>query len=166
MLLPGVVIDPIGINYAIVAVILETPESDDCFINIDGVSYGWRNGEGLLFDETYLHFARNDSGQSRLILMCDVDRPMNLVGRIVNLVFKFLMRLTVVPNMEGDKRGLVNSIFSTLSPVLKRTKTLKATNRKLYLLIKHTTNATLLTLTCAMAAGLFYAGYHLVNLLT
>ncbi|MGH6634584.1 MAG: aspartyl/asparaginyl beta-hydroxylase domain-containing protein, partial [Gammaproteobacteria bacterium] len=47
---------------------LVTPSSDDCFINVDGVPYSWRDGEAFLFDETYLHYARNDSDQYRLIL--------------------------------------------------------------------------------------------------
>lgn len=143
---------------------LETPGSEECFINIDGVSYAWRNGEALLFDETYLHFARNDSGKSRLILMCDVERPMNFIGKIANLVFKRLMRLTIVPNMEGDKRGLANSIFSRLAPLLKRTKALKSTNRQLYLLVKHSVNLTLLALACASLAGLLYVVSRLMNL--
>ncbi len=28
------------------------------------------------FDETYLHYAENQSGQNRLILFCDIERPM------------------------------------------------------------------------------------------
>lgn len=33
---------------------LATPNSDDCFINVDGRSLSWRDGEALMFDETYL----------------------------------------------------------------------------------------------------------------
>jgi len=32
---------------------LSTPNSDQCFINIDGQDYSWRDGEHLVFDETY-----------------------------------------------------------------------------------------------------------------
>lgn len=137
---------------------LDTPNSDDCFINVDGVSYSWRNGKALLFDETYPHYARNDSDQYRLILMCDVDRPMNFLGRFINFFYKGLMRLTVVPNIEGDKRGFANILFSGLAPVNQKLKALKQTNKKLYLLIKYTINLTLILLTFAIIAGLLQIG--------
>ena len=132
---------------------LDTPNSDDCFINIDGVSYSWRNGKALLFDETYPHFAKNNSDHYRLILMCDVDRPMNFIGRFINFFFKLLMRMTVVPNIEGDKRGFANILFSSLAPVNKKLKDLKQTNLKLYKLIKYAINFSLILLGFAIIAG-------------
>lgn len=137
---------------------LDTPNSDDCFINVDGVSYSWRNSKALLFDETYLHYAKNNSDNYRLILMCDVDRPMNFLGRFINFFYKGLMRLTVVPNIEGDKRGFANILFSGLAPVNQKLKALKQTNKKLYLLIKYTINLTLILLTFAIIAGLLQIG--------
>ncbi len=137
---------------------LDTPNSDDCYINIDGVSYSWRNGKALLFDETYPHYARNDSDQYRLILMCDVERPMNFLGRFINFFYKGLMRMTVVPNIEGDKRGFANILFSGLAPVNQKLKALKQTNKKLYLLIKYTINLTLILLAFAIIAGLLQIG--------
>lgn len=133
---------------------LDTPNSDDCYINIDGVSYSWKNGEALLFDETYLHYAKNDSDNYRLILMCDVERPMNFIGRFFNFLYKSLMRLTVVPNIEGDKCGFINALFSQLGPILQKTKSLKQTNTILYLMIKYTVNFTLLLVSIALIAGL------------
>lgn len=132
---------------------LETPNSDDCFISIDDQKYSWRDGEALIFDETYLHFAKNNSEKNRLILMCDVDRPMNFLGKIVNFFYKFALSFTVVPNMDGDKRGLVNTIFSSLSPVLKKSKNLKATNRGLYLCLKYTVNTVLICLLLLIILG-------------
>ena len=122
---------------------LATPNSDDCFINIDTVSYSWRDGEALLFDETFIHYAKNNTDQDRLILMCDIDRPMNLFGRFINLLYKGLARLTVVPNLEGDKRGFANLLYSGVSPLINKSKDLKAKNRPLYLLLKYTVNTTL-----------------------
>jgi len=140
---------------------LDTPNSDDCYINIDGVSYSWRNGKALLFDETYPHYARNDSDQCRLILMCDVERPMNFLGRFINFFYKGLMRMTVVPNIEGDKRGFANILFSGLAPVNQKLKALKQTNKKLYLLIKYTINLTLILLAFTVIASLLQIFYTL-----
>lgn len=131
---------------------LSTPNQDSCFINIDDQMYSWRDGQALLFDETFLHYAKNNSDRYRLILMCDVERPMNFLGKIINFLYKSLMSLTVVPNMTGDKHGLVNRIFSSLSPILQKTKSLKQTNRPLYLVIKYSVNITLLLLLVAILA--------------
>lgn len=123
---------------------LKTPESEDCFINVDGQNYSWRDGEGFIFDETYLHYAKNNSQKTRLILMCDVERPMFLIGPLINFIYKIAMRMSVVPNTAEDRRGTANVIFSKLSPLLKKTKALKQTNPFLYKVIKHTVNFILL----------------------
>jgi beta-hydroxylase len=141
---------------------LATPNDDACFINIDGTSYSWRDGDALLFDETYLHYARNDAQADRLILMCDVERPTWIVGRIVNF---FYMRATVVPNTEEDKRGLVNSIFSRLSPNVARVRTLKQTNPRRYRVIKWATNALALLILAGLLVGAIYAVTWLIGLL-
>lgn len=140
---------------------LSTPNAQSCYINVDGKSYSWRDGEGFLFDETYLHFAKNDSDQPRLILMCDVERPMHIIGKVINFFYKGLMRLTIVPNLEGDQRGLANRVFATLSPLLKKSKQLKQTNKKAYLVLKHSVNFTLLLI----VAGALYGLLNLIRLL-
>lgn len=137
---------------------LATPNSDKCFINVDGQDYSWRDGEAFMFDETYLHYARNDSDQYRLILMCDVNRPMFFIGGFINFLYRGLMRLSVVPNMEGDKRGLANAIFSGINPLLGKAKALKKTNKPLYLLLKYTVNGLLLLLIAALIWGLIELG--------
>ena len=122
---------------------LSTPNDDRCYINIDGQDYSWRDGEDLIFDETYLHYAHNDAKQYRLILMCDVERPTWLLGRVINFFYKGLMRLTVVPNMDGDQRGFANSLFARISPALARVRELKKTNRRQYKALKYSVNTLL-----------------------
>src|SRR5580658_3786032 len=34
---------------------LMTPNSDDCRIYVDGSAYSWRDGQAVIFDETYIH---------------------------------------------------------------------------------------------------------------
>ena len=63
---------------------LITPNSDDCFINLDGKSYSWRDGEVILLDDSYLHYVENNTKQYRVILFCDIVRPMNFIGDMVN----------------------------------------------------------------------------------
>jgi beta-hydroxylase len=133
---------------------LITPNDDKCFINIDSQSYSWRDGKGFIFDETYLHYAKNDSDQYRLILMCDIERPLWGLGSLINFCYKSIARLMVVPNMEGDKRGFFNRLFAAVTPLLNKGKTLKASNLKLYLTIKYALNITLIVIFMALLASI------------
>src|SRR5262249_24073369 len=42
--------------------------------SLDGETHIWRDGEELLFDQTYLHSAMNNTDIVRVILFCDVDK--------------------------------------------------------------------------------------------
>lgn len=123
---------------------LATPNDDACFINVDGQTCSWRDGEALMFDETYIHFVKNNSDQSRLILMCDVERPMSWVGKLINWPYKQVITAFTVPNTDIDKRGLANRTFQTLVPFFEKSKTLKETNRVLYKVLKYSLNTSLL----------------------
>lgn len=130
---------------------LNTPNNDRCYISVDGKKYSWRDGEPLLFDVTFLHFAHNDANQPRLILMCDIERPMTWFGHIFNLPYKWLMRATVVPNTDADQRGFANRVFSGLVPILNRSKKLKETNLPAYKGLKYLINTSLLILVVCTA---------------
>jgi beta-hydroxylase len=132
---------------------LATPNSDACFINVDGRDRSWRDGEVIMFDETYLHYVRNDTDCERLILMCDVKRPLNPLGALFNFFYQAVTRASVVPNTPEDHRGLANRIFSGLAPVLARGKALKSTNRPLYLVIKWAVNLLLPSVLLALLVG-------------
>jgi beta-hydroxylase len=123
---------------------LDTPNHDDCYISVDDQTYSWRDGEPVLFDVTFLHYAHNDADKSRLILMCDIERPMSWFGHILNLPYKWLMSATVVPNTDEDKKGFANRVFSSTAPLLEKTKRLKETNLLAYKIIKYTVNTTIL----------------------
>jgi beta-hydroxylase len=135
---------------------LATPNSDACYINVDGRNQSWRDGEVLMFDETYLHYVRNDTDADRLILMCDVKRPLNPLGAMFNFVYQGLTRASVVPNTPEDRRGLANRVFAALAPLLARSKALKATNRPLYLAVKWSVNSLLLLTVLGLAGGLVH----------
>lgn len=136
---------------------LDTPNDDRCYISIDDRKYSWRDGEPLLFDVTFLHFAHNDADKPRVILMCDVERPMSWFGKLINWPYKLLMKATVVPNTSEDRRGFANQVFSTLVPLLDRSKRLKETNLVAYKILKWTVNGTLLIL----IAGLIWLALRL-----
>jgi aspartyl/asparaginyl beta-hydroxylase (cupin superfamily) len=41
------------------------------------IKYNWKNGEDVLFDDTFFHSVRNNSNEIRLILFCDIESKMN-----------------------------------------------------------------------------------------
>lgn len=125
---------------------LETPNSSNCFITVDGVELAWRDGQDFVFDETYPHHAKNETDASRLILMCDVDRPMNPLGRFFNRFYTRIAKEMRVPNTAEDDRGMVTQLFARISPLRERGLKLKARRRQTYVLLKMALNLTLLTI--------------------
>ena len=117
---------------------LSTPNDDRCFIEVDGERYSWRDGQSVFFDETYIHYAENQSGQNRLILFCDIERPMRYrwAQWVNHWLGRNLMSAAAAPNDEGDRTGGVNRMFKYIYAVRKVGKRLKAWNRRIYYLIK------------------------------
>jgi len=93
---------------------LVTPNNDSCRIVVDGEPYFWRDGEPVMFDETFIHTAENRSDVTRLILFCDVERPLRLgVMRWLNhLVEITVIRASQTENRPGDRVGLLNHAFN------------------------------------------------------
>lgn len=135
---------------------LDAPNSAKCFINVDGEDVVWRNGRDFLFDETYIHYARNDTEAQRLILLCDVERRMNVFGRGLNAIYKMLMRAAAVPNTEEDRGGWASRSFEGVAGVLAMGKRLKARNRGAYLAVKYCVNGVILAGILGVVGGLIW----------
>ncbi len=58
-------------------------DGNRCEIAIDDEIHQWREGEWLVFDETYPHEVWNETSQPRVCLLLQVQRQMKLPGRIV-----------------------------------------------------------------------------------
>ncbi len=91
---------------------LITPNSDDCRIFIDGEQYAWRDGEDIVFDETFVHSAENRTDQTRVILFCDVERPLRtpFMRGINRFVGGVLGRATAAQNIASEQVGVVNRL--------------------------------------------------------
>lgn len=113
---------------------LSTPNSERCFIEVDGQRYSWRDGEGVLFDETYLHWTQNGSDCERIILFCDIERPMRY--RWAQAVNRWLGRTLVTaassPNESGDQTGGINRVFRFAWLAGHYRRRFKAWNRPVY----------------------------------
>lgn len=117
---------------------LVTPNHDDFAIIVDGEHHSWRDGEEVIFDETYLHWASNKTDQDRIILFCDIERPMKYRSSqaINRIIGRFLMRAAASPNEIGDRTGGLNRAFRYLYSIRLVGKRLKAWNRTAYYIVK------------------------------
>ena len=61
---------------------------------VKGQRYVWREGEGVLFDDSWPHAVENRSPEPRAVLIVDVRRPLPLVPRLVNDLCLWVARHT------------------------------------------------------------------------
>lgn len=117
---------------------LITPNDDRCYIDVDGERYSWRDGEGVVFDETYIHYAANESAQNRIILFCDVERPLKYrwAAAFNRFVARHLVAAGAAPNDERDRTGGINRAFKYFYAVRLQGKALKAKNKTAYYALK------------------------------
>lgn len=56
-----------------------------------GEKYCWRNGQGIVFDDNYLHDAANESGEVRVVLWLDLRRKMPVYADLFNRLVLWLV---------------------------------------------------------------------------
>jgi beta-hydroxylase len=112
---------------------LVTPKTPgECRIFVDGEPYTWRDGEDLLFDETFLHTAENTTSETRIILFCDIERPLHtrVMTAVNRWVCKHIVKETATENVPGERVGVINQIFGYVYHVRMVGKRFKAWNRQ------------------------------------
>jgi beta-hydroxylase len=117
---------------------LVTPGDDRCYIEVDGRRYSWRDGEAVVFDETFIHRAENATEHDRIILFCDIERPMKWrwAAAFNGFVARRFIAAAASPNMEGDRTGALNRAFGAFYKVRLYAKRVRKTRKKLYYTIK------------------------------
>lgn len=58
--------------------------NENCWMKVDDQRVHWKNGEWLVFDDSYVHEVKNETTQTRVILLLQVKRPMRLLGKVAN----------------------------------------------------------------------------------
>ena len=117
---------------------LSTPQNEACYIEVDGERYSWRDGEAVMFDETYLHHAENATAEQRIILFCDIERPMRfrLAAWVNRQISRLLLGAASSPNQDGDRTGALNRLFRYVQAVRLFGKRIKAQSRLGYYALK------------------------------
>lgn len=65
-----------------------------CGITVNGVTRHWREGQSMIFDDTYTHEAWNDSDEIRVVLFMDILRPLKFPGNLLNDTLLSLIKRT------------------------------------------------------------------------
>lgn len=131
---------------------LYTPNSDACRIDIDGEPYAWRDGEDIVFDETFIHSAKNDTDRTRIILFCDVTRPLKTpIMRALNrFVSRTVIRASSTQNVATEHVGALNRVYYLVGVTNDFLTRLKRKNRTVFRAVKY-------ALLAALAYWIFFA---------
>lgn len=113
---------------------LVTPNDPGCFIVVDGQRYHWKDGEAVMFDETFIHHAANTTQGQRVILFLDIERPLHTAPvRAFNRFFaRTFMAAASSQNTEVEAVGGINRFFHYAYQARLKAKALKASHRGVY----------------------------------
>jgi|SRR5690554_1473029 len=117
---------------------LSTPNDPACGLTVNGEDYIWRDGESIIFDETYLHSAYNHTDRPRIILMTDIDRPLKSawLQKLYWRFGRFFNGLFMIDNLDPSYSGKGNQWGKGLLAYSRALKAVKKKNRRLYYLLK------------------------------
>jgi beta-hydroxylase len=117
---------------------LATPNDDRCFIEVDSQRYSWRDGKSVVFDETFIHWAQNGAETNRIILFCDIERPLRYrwTQAINTWLGKTMMTAASSPNETGDQTGRINKLFRFVWLAGQYRRQFKNWNRHVYQAVK------------------------------
>jgi beta-hydroxylase len=132
---------------------LVTPNSNKCRILVDGVECVWRDGEAFMFDETFIHSAENETDVNRIILFCDVERPMKyaFMTAINRWVSRHIVKASATQNVDGERVGVLNKVFGKLYEIHLAGRKIKDFNRTVYYTLKYSLAALIIGIIVASA---------------
>ncbi len=114
---------------------LVCPKEDGCKIWVDGDEYQWADGEDVVFDETYVHWAQNATDEPRLIFFADFTRPLKtpVLRGFNQFLIDHVYGITASHNEKDEKLGILNRITPVFFHLKRFFRALKTrTNRKVY----------------------------------
>jgi beta-hydroxylase len=91
-----------------------------------------------MFDETFIHTAENRSDVTRIILFCDVERPLRFapIRWLNHLMEVTAIRASQTENAPGDRVGVLNHVFNGAYRVRRIGKWIKKKSRVAHYTLK------------------------------
>ena len=98
-----------------------------------------------MFDETFIHWAENKTDTTRIILFCDIERPLRsrLMTAVNRYVIEHFVKISATQNVVGEPVGALNRLYANVvHPIGSRIdaffRTLKQRNKPLSVVFKYT----------------------------
>lgn len=66
---------------------LQVPREDGLHMKVGSQDATWHEGEVLIFDDTWPHEVWNDTNGTRIVLLCQFERPLRQPGRAIARMF-------------------------------------------------------------------------------
>jgi hypothetical protein len=66
----------------------------EVFISVDGIKKKWQEGKVLIFDDKFLHYAENNTNQTRIVLFLDILKPLPWAIQLYNRGILHLIELS------------------------------------------------------------------------
>jgi aspartate beta-hydroxylase len=70
---------------------IQVPVENPPTLLVNNQPYTWREGEGVLFDDSWPHAVTNQCKELRVVLILDILRPMNTVPSLINKMMTGLL---------------------------------------------------------------------------
>ena len=94
---------------------LRTPrDTENCWLRVDGQTVHWREGEAILFDDTYRHEVRNDTPDTRVVLLVQVSRPMSAPWRWLPDLFLWGIKRSAFVSKVRDNLARVEALAAQM----------------------------------------------------
>jgi ornithine lipid ester-linked acyl 2-hydroxylase len=73
---------------------LIVPATGQCYFEVNGEKYYWKEGEGILFNDTYLHSVANNSNEYRVVLFLDIKKQSSRPVQAINNFILYIVKLS------------------------------------------------------------------------
>lgn len=86
---------------------------EQCFINVDGTTLYWTEGDDIMFDDMYTHYVENNTNQRRVILFLDIKRDFNnpLINLANSTLLHFIKSNDMVTNAVSNANAVSKNVI-------------------------------------------------------
>lgn len=105
------------LRYHLGIIIPKSKNGDSPFIVCGGETYHWKEGEGVLFDDMYLHYVKNNTPHTRVVLYIDVIRNnlppvINEINTMIISLIEYNPLLKVILKNQHVQKSLTESFMN------------------------------------------------------